>query len=138
MVRQILCSILQHHTLDDEELQTLFCEVESILNSRPITTLSDDHHDLEPLTPNHILLLKSSPALPPGLFQKSDVYIRRRWKQVQFLAELFWKKWSQEYLPLLQEQQRWPTARRGLEKRDIVLVVDSSATHGSWPIGRVT
>ncbi len=62
MVRQILCSILQHHTLDDEELQTLFCEVESILNSRPITTLSDDHHDLEPLTPNHILLLKSSAA----------------------------------------------------------------------------
>ncbi len=62
MVRQILCSNLQHHTLDNEELQTLFCEVESILNSRPITTLSDDHHDLEPLTPNHILLLKSSAA----------------------------------------------------------------------------
>ncbi len=49
MVRQILCSILQYHTLDDEELQTLFCEVESILNSHPVTTLSDDHHDLEPL-----------------------------------------------------------------------------------------
>ncbi len=138
MVRQILCSVFQHHILDDEELQTLFCEVESILNSRPITTLSDDHHDLEPLTPNHILLLKSSPALPPGLFQKSDVYIRRRWRQVQFLADLFWKRWSQEYLPLLQDRQRWFTAKRELQKGDIVLVVDSSAPRGSWPIGRVT
>lgn len=138
MVRQILCSVLRQNTLDDEGLQTLFCEIEAILNCRPITTLSDDHQDLEPLTPNHILLLKSNPTLPPGLFQTSDLYNRRRWRQVQYLADLFWKRWSQEYLPLLQERQRWFTAKRGLQKGDVVLVVDSSAPRGSWPIGRIT
>lgn len=131
-------ALFYNNTSSDEGLQTLFCEIEAILNSRPITTLSDDHHDLEPLTPNHILLLKSSPTLPPGLFQSSDVYNRRRWRQVQYLADLFWKRWSQEYLPLLQERQRWFTAKRGLQKGDIVLVVDSSAPRGSWRIGRVT
>lgn len=129
MVKQILCSILQH-TLDDG-LQTQFCEIEAISNSRPIITLSDDNHDMEPLTPNHIPLLKSSPTLPLGLFQRSDVYNRRRWRQVQYLADLFWKRWSQEYLPLLQERQRWITAKRGQQKGDILLVVDSSSPCGS-------
>lgn len=71
MLRQILCSILQQQSIDDEGLQTL-CEMEAILNSRPIP----DSNDLEALTPNHILLLKSNVNFPPGLFQKSDLYTK--------------------------------------------------------------
>ena len=51
---------------------TLMCEVESILNGRPITTISSDPRDQEPLTPNHLLLLRSEPSMPPGLFPKED------------------------------------------------------------------
>jgi hypothetical protein len=40
--------------LDDEGLQTLFCEVEFILNSRPITGVSNDAVDAPALTPNHL------------------------------------------------------------------------------------
>ncbi|XP_063072324.1 uncharacterized protein LOC134462993 [Engraulis encrasicolus] len=75
---EVLYSILKEQHLDDEGLQTLLCEVEAILNSRPITTVTEDERDLEALTPNHILLLKAQPAYPPGLFQKTDLYIRRR------------------------------------------------------------
>ena len=39
-------------------------EVESILNSRPITTVSSDSQDQEPLTPSHLLLLQSEPQCP--------------------------------------------------------------------------
>lgn len=73
MVRQVLLSVLHQQHLEDEGLQTLFCEVESILNSRPITAVSDDCQDLEALTPNHILLLKSNPSFPPGLFNETDI-----------------------------------------------------------------
>lgn len=45
--------------LDDEPLKTLFCEVEAILNMRPITKMSSDYDVLEALTPNQLLLLKS-------------------------------------------------------------------------------
>ena len=45
------------------------CEVESIVNSRPLTKVSDDARDLEPLTPNHLLLLRPGPSLPPGHLQ---------------------------------------------------------------------
>ena len=39
-----------------EILRTVFAEVTSILNSRPICLTSDDPNDIEPLTPNHLLL----------------------------------------------------------------------------------
>lgn len=49
-------------------LYTFLCEVEAILNDHPIAKISDDPDNLEP--PNHILLLKSKPALPPRLSRK--------------------------------------------------------------------
>lgn len=137
MVRKVLNSVLQQQHTDDEGLQTLLCEVEAILNDRPITRISDDPNDLEPLTPNHILLLKGKPALPPGLFEKGDLYSRRRWRQVQFLADLFWHRWIREYLPLLQERQQWIKDKRSFVTGDIVLVADSTAPRGSWLLGRI-
>lgn len=105
-MRKILKAVLKEQTMSDESLQTLMCEVETIINDRPITGPSDDPNDLEALTPNHLLLLKRQPLLPPGLFKKEDLYAHRRWKQVQYLADLFWKQWVREYLPALQERQK--------------------------------
>jgi len=67
-----------------------------------MTTVSGDPNDLEPLTPNHLLLLKSESPLSSGLFKREDSLSRRRWKQVQYLADVLWRRWSREYLPLLQ------------------------------------
>ena len=137
-IRRVLKSVLHQQQLDDDSLYTVLCEVEAILNDRPITQLSEDPNDLEPLTPNHILLLKGKPALPPGLFEKGDLYTKRRWRQVQYIADLFWKRWVREYLPLLQERQKWNREKRSLVTGDIVIVMDSTAPRGSWLLGRVT
>ncbi len=93
MLRKILTAVLQQHTLDDNGFHTVLCEAEAILNDRPITKLSDDPMDLEALTPNHILLLKGKPSLSPGLFDVHKLYIKRRWKPVQYISDLFWKRW---------------------------------------------
>lgn len=37
----------------EEVLRTFFIEVESKLNSRPLTLLGDDHNDTQTLTLNH-------------------------------------------------------------------------------------
>lgn len=137
-VRKVLNSTLRTQNLDEETLHTVLCEVESILNSRPITKESLDPNDLEALTPNHLLLLKTKPCLPPGLFQREDTYARRRWKQVQYMADLFWKRWTKEYLPQLQERQKWTKIKRNFIPGDIVLVVDDSAPRNSWIIGKIT
>ena len=56
-VRKLLAAILREQTLDDESLLTLMCEIEYIINGRPLTNVSNDPRDLEALTPNHLLLL---------------------------------------------------------------------------------
>ena len=42
--------------LDVEGLQTRMCEVEIILNDRPISLMSDDRNDLDTLTPSFDIL----------------------------------------------------------------------------------
>lgn len=105
----------------------MMCEVEAIINSNPITKISSDPNDLQPLTPNHLLLLKAKTWLPPGLLDMDDIYSRRRWHQVQYLADLFWRRWTKEYLSHLQERQKWSHPKRNLCVDDVVLVVDSTA-----------
>lgn len=100
-VRKVLNSMLRTQKLDEEGLHTVLCEVEAIINSCPITKASTDPNDLEALTPNHLLLLKSKPSLAPGVFQMEDMYVRCRWRQIQYMSNLFWKHWVREYLPQL-------------------------------------
>ena len=137
LVKKTLLSVTRQQHLDDEGLVTVMCEVEAILNSRPLTTVSDEPNDLEALTPNHLLQLKVKPVLPPGIFYPHDIYARRRWRQIQYVSDLFWTRWVKEYLPLLQERQRWNRTRRNFMKGDIVLIVDFNAPRGSWLMARV-
>ncbi|XP_064648578.1 uncharacterized protein LOC135500853 [Lineus longissimus] len=67
-VRNVLQVIMIEQTVTDEQLTTTFCSVEAIINGRPLIPLSEDPTDLEPITPNHLLLLMSGPYLPPGRF----------------------------------------------------------------------
>ncbi|KAL3046456.1 hypothetical protein OYC64_004454 [Pagothenia borchgrevinki] len=136
-VKKILCSVLKEQRLDDETLQTALCEVESIMNDRPLTTVSSDPNDLEPLTPNHLLLLKTKPIMPPGLFHKEDLYSRRRWRQAQYLADLFWRRWIREYLPIMQQRVKWHNPKRNLRPNDLVVIVDNTAPRNSWQMGPV-
>jgi hypothetical protein len=114
----------------------LFCEVESILNCRPITLVSNDAGDPEPLTPNNLLLIHQRNVQPPGYFTKDDNFVRRKWRQIQYLQDQFWKRWIREYLPLLQQRQKWFLPKRNLQHNDIVLVMDN-APRNNWPMARV-
>ena len=136
-VRKILRVLLREQLVSGEAVRTLMAEVERILNGRPLTPNSDSSIDAEPLTPNHLLLLRSNLNLPPGVFAKNDLYCRRRWKQVQYLADVFWKRWLSEYLPTFQERQKWIQPRRDFAVGDLVLIAGERVHRRQWPLGRV-
>ena len=136
-VRKVFSALIKEQTMDNEGISTLLCEVESIVNGRPITNESDDPRDLEALTPNHLLLLHPGSSIPPGRSSRSDNSSMRRWRQVQYLADLFWRRWLREYLPSLQQRQKWNKLQRNVEVNDIVLVLDEKTFRCSWPLGRV-
>ena len=136
-VRKVFAAVLKEQTLTDEGLHTLLCEADAIINGRPLTKLSEDNRDVSVLTPNHLLLLRSNSCFPPGVFSKADSYSKKRWRQVQYLADVFWRRWLKEYLPNLQIRQKWNKECRNFKKDDIVLVMDETMPRGTWPLGRV-
>ena len=44
-IRKTINSVIREQILDDDGLNTVFCEIESTLNSRPITMIFDDPND---------------------------------------------------------------------------------------------
>ena len=136
-IRRILRSILGSQSLNDENFLTLMAEIESIINSRPLVPVSFVDSSQEPLTPNHLLLLHENPNLPPGVFSPDDCYSRRRWAQIQYLANQFWRRWQNEFVPNLLQRQKWFEVKKNLQVNDIVLVVQNTQQRSKWVMGRV-
>lgn len=132
-VRRVLLSIVTQQTLNDEAMYTLFVEAERIVNSRPLVPLNMDSNDRIALTPNDLLILRSNSTglLPASLTEGYN----RCWRQVNYLTDLFWKRWIGEYLPLLRCRQRWLNRSRNFEPGDVVLVVSDTFSRSRWPLG---
>lgn len=139
-VRKVMKAVLgsQSTLVGLETLGTVFAEVTSILNSRPICPSSDDPNDLEPLTPNHLLLQLQNLFVPPGVFAKENLYSRKQWRHAQFIADCFWSRRIREYVPTLQQRSKWLLNKRNLAVNDLVLVVDNNLPRCRWLLGRVT
>lgn len=125
--------------LDDASLRTLFYEAMSIVNSRPLSVDGINvPKSLEPLTPNHLILMKSRIALPPpGNFVKEDLYAAKRWCRVQYLTEQFWSRWKKEYLLNLSLRQKWHAPRCNVKVNDIVIIKEDTVPRNQWHLGQV-
>ena len=120
--------------LDEESLSTFMCETEAIVNSRPLTVDNiSSPTEAEPLTPNHLLTMKSRVLLPqPGEFQKADLYLVKRWRRVQYMVNQFWSRWRKEFLYTLQQRQKWNKPRRNMRTGDIVLIKEDNVPRNLW------
>ena len=66
---------MKEQLLNNEALQTLFCEIEAIINDWLLTKASIDLKDLEALTLNHVLLTKTNKTLPHGQSSKENISV---------------------------------------------------------------
>ena len=136
-VKRVLMAVIGNNQLNDEILCTLLCEVENIVNSRPITKVSDDSCDPVAITPNNFLFLHGGPSPILGKFDVADLY-KKRWRRVQHMVDIFWKRWVREYLPLLQKVNKWHKTHDNLKVGDLVMIADENTPRGLWPLAIVT
>ncbi|CAM1322565.1 Uncharacterised protein at_DN1167 [Pycnogonum litorale] len=138
-VRAIFSAMLKDvKVLDDDSFSTLMTEVEAIINSRPLTAVSSCPFSV-PLSPSNLLTLRETVIMPPpGVFQSSDLYCRRRWRRVQHLANVFWQRWRREVLLQMQERSKWQRKLPTLRVGDIVLLKDDSTPRNQWSIAKVS
>ena len=138
MSKKALKITLNGQLVNDETLLALMAEVESVHNSRPLTHVSVDPKDLEAITPNHFLIGRNSPNIPPDVFDERDLNSRKRWRQAQTLTDHFWRRWLREYVPALTERRKWRTSSQSdAQIGDLVLVVEDNLPRGRCNLGRV-
>lgn len=139
IAKRILDSMFlqQSSHLTHEVLCTLMAEVTAIMNARPLLPVSTDPENPFILSPSMLLTQKIGHPPPPGDFSDKDLYTKQ-WRQVQALANQFWTRWSREYLPSLQQRQKWTVSHRNLQVGDLVLLRDKQAVRNCWPLARVT
>ena len=137
-VKRALLVVLGNQVVAEDVLHTVLVETEFTLNSRPLTYVSSDISDPEPLTPNHFVLGHPEAAFPPGMFSDSDALGRGKWRQSQVLADQLWRRWQREYLPLLVQRKKWVQETRDLQVGDVVLMVEQGSPRGYWPLAKVT
>ena len=121
-----------------EQLNTVFIQIEAILNSRPLTPISDDPNDLLPLTPSHFLIGDVLTAVPQldviDLNPNRLTYFHR----LQQMVQHFWRRWSNEYLSSLQERNKWKFPKVNNVKVGAMVMLKSERSPPLlWPLGRV-
>ena len=126
--------------LTRELVLTLMAEVTAIVSSRPVSAKPTDPDEPQPLSLSLLLTMKTRPlGPPPGNFIPPDVYARRRWRRVHYLADQFGMPWRREYLQGMQIRlAKWEKPKRNLCTGDVVLVKEEGAYRNDWPIGRVS
>ncbi|GFS25917.1 Gag-pol fusion polyprotein [Elysia marginata] len=82
--------------------------------------------------------MKSSvPLPPPGVFEEVDLYIRKRRRCVQLLADEFWRAWKGEYLATLQPRPKWQNPQRNIAVDDVVILHDDNVCRNEWKLASV-
>ncbi|XP_065088423.1 uncharacterized protein LOC135709905 [Ochlerotatus camptorhynchus] len=122
---------------DEETLLTALAEVESMVNTRPLTYLPLDSAESEALTPNHFLLLSSNGVCQPVTASLHDASVMRsNWKHVQVMLDRFWNRWIREYLPVISRQSKWLGEVKPIQIGDLVMIVNETRRN-SWERGIV-
>ena len=112
-------------------------EASPIMSSRPLAPVSTDPEAPQILSPSTILTQKPSPLPPPppGVFKPKDLHAAQ-WRQVQYLANVFWARWKREFLPLLQIRRKWIQDQPNMLVGDLIEIEEIA--RNEWPIALVT
>lgn len=120
-----------------EEWTTILCQIEAVLNSRPLIPLSDDVNDLQALTPGHFLIGEPLIAIPEPNLEELKMNSSDRYQLMQRKVQEFWRRWSSEYLSTLQQRTKWKSSVDNLRCGQIVTVKDDDLPPTKWLMGRI-
>ncbi|XP_044756949.1 uncharacterized protein LOC123315351 [Coccinella septempunctata] len=136
ILKNLLRRTLGKASLNFEEMFTVLCDCEAVINSRPITFLSDSVDDLCPLTPAMFIQdIKEIGVNDCDVVECSK--LTRRAKYRQKLGEQLRKRFRIEYLGQLKHRFKTQSVRQ-LKVGEVVLVGNDNSKRGDWPLACVT
>lgn len=144
LVKDSLLRTYHHTTLSHSAVRTSLVEIAGVLNSRPLTYVSEDGADT-PLRPADYL--KASFHLPEELSPPTQSTPTASqavslWKQSKETSDRFWSIWQTEYLQHLRTNQRFYDFPKNVSTVEpqtgmVVLIAKPRVKRHSWCLGRI-
>ncbi|XP_065061287.1 uncharacterized protein LOC135688384 [Rhopilema esculentum] len=142
LVKRCLRKIVGNARLNYEELETILIEIESVVNSRPLTYVSGDFAG-EPLTPSSLVIgrrLIDTPNVETyAEYDSSKTKLTHRQSHLKSLLKHFWNRWSSEYLLTLREfhKNKGKTGARIVAVGDVVVILNDKVKRQQWKLGKI-
>uniref|UniRef100_A0ABD2W647 Integrase catalytic domain-containing protein n=1 Tax=Trichogramma kaykai TaxID=54128 RepID=A0ABD2W647_9HYME len=137
IVKDLLKRSLGKASLNYEEMNTILCDCEAVINARPISYQSDEKGELIAITPA-MLLKEIEDDTVPDLDQIDAFSCERRLKYRSRLRNELRARFRSEYLGQLCDRVKsaktWPEINVG----DIVLIANDNTKRMDWPLAKVT
>ena len=108
------------------EMVTLLAKISYTVNSRPlglarISPTSQQEDSMIPLTPNMLLLGRSSKMSPPLTYDEKERFCARL-AYITQVEKDWWSLWIKQVLPTLLSYRRWKTPKENIRVGELVLV----------------
>ena len=108
------------------ELQTLLAKITYTVNSRPlglgsISSTSQQEDTMMPLTPNMLLLARSS-NLSPAMEYSADDRFCTRLAYVAQVEKEWWDRWIKVVFPTLFSYKKWKVRKENMKVGDLVML----------------
>ncbi|XP_003741304.2 uncharacterized protein LOC100905131 [Galendromus occidentalis] len=140
-VKDCLSKTTNMHSIPLFDFLTVIKEIESIVNSRPLTNCPTSVDGFPPLTPSHFLTPSMPISLPAGDVTGAGIRpdaLVHAWKRGEALLDDFWKRWRMEYLLCLRSAHERRTNNTGeTAVGDVVLIHEDNINRLHWRLGRV-
>ena len=123
------------------ELVTLLTKISYTVNSRPlglvsISPTSQQEDNMVPLTPNMLLLGRSTNVSPPMNYSGEDRFCAR----LSYLSKIedeWWKLWIKQVFPTLLSFRKWKTIRENIKPGELVMIRYPGQFKDDYCLGKV-
>ncbi|GFV58540.1 integrase catalytic domain-containing protein [Trichonephila clavipes] len=135
IIKELLRRSLGKSILSYEELSRVICDCEFLINSRPLTYISENPQELIPLTPT-MFLIENRCSDTTDIDELNSRDLRKRMKyRIKLLSDLR-QRFRKEYLSELIQK---PNDNRVREPRigEMVLIGNDNKKRLSWPIAKI-
>lgn len=137
LTKRLLRKVLGKSTINYVEMETVLCDCESVLNSRPLTFISEGSPDAYPITPS-LFIQDIKEAGLPELDVIESKSLNKKWLHRQKLKQNFRKRFRNEYLGMLSSRaKKCKDTSSQVKIGDVVLVGNDNTKRLNWPLAKI-